>query len=186
MLIVLAVGAGLWWFEIRGSGDAPGVGQEGFGITTLPAGLNSTGREPAAQEGRAAPDFKLQGLNGESLTLSGFRGSFVLINFWASWCSPCRGETPDLQRFFERSKERGLVVLGVNQQEPAATARRFLDEFAVTYPIALDRDGQVSVAYRTPGLPVSVLVDPQGVVRRIYRGRVTEADLAALDREFLK
>ena len=120
---------------------------------------------PAAAVGRAAPAFRLRALDGSLTALTDHRGQYVLLNFWASWCGPCRGETPELQEFFERQSP-GLVVVGVNQQETVETAREFAEAFGVTYPIPLDTDGQVSSAYRvSTGLPVSFLIDPEGVIQ---------------------
>lgn len=187
MLIIVVVGVGLWWFEIRGADGPAGLQPIGLGVVALPANLNPTGRAPAAEEGRAAPNFRLGAAAGETHTLTDFRGSFLLVNFWASWCGPCRGETPALQRLYERMKGRSFVVLGVNQQEDPGTVKRFLDEFGVTYPVVLDRDGEVNAAYRVArGLPVSLLVDPLGIVRRVYVGRIDDKQLADLEREFLQ
>ncbi len=86
---------------------------------------------------------------GEAIQLTDYRGQYVLVNFWASWCDPCRGETPDLQRFFEGHGTSEFTIIGVNQQESTEKAAQFASEFSVTYPIALDRDGSVSNAYRT-------------------------------------
>jgi thiol-disulfide isomerase/thioredoxin len=183
-LIILVVGAGIWWFELRGP-SSEGVQPPGLGVVSLPGSLNPTGRPPSPEPGRAAPDFLLATPAGDVLGLSELRGKYVLVNFWASWCNPCRGETPDLQRLYERQGER-LVVLGVNQQEAAAVAQAFLEEFSVTYPAVLDRDGEVNLAYRVTGLPISVLVDPAGIVVRVYFGRLSEEDLAALEAEYLQ
>ena len=182
VLVVAVVGFGIWFLEIRGDGG--GVEAEaGFGVVALADSLNPTGEAPAAEVGRAAPAFRLRALNGSATELADYRGSYVLLNFWASWCGPCRAETPALQAFFEREAP-GLVVVGVNQQETADTAREFTEQFAVTYPIALDRDGQVSGAYRvSTGLPVSFLIDPEGVIRRVHLGALTEDDLAELAAE---
>lgn len=149
-------------------------------VVVLEDALNPTGEAPAAEAGRAAPAFRLRSLDGSVAELADYRGKYVLLNFWASWCGPCRGETPALQAFFERESP-GLVVVGVNQQEGPDTARAFTEQFAVTYPIVLDRDGQVSGAYRvSTGLPVSFLIDPEGVIRRVHLGALTEDDLAEL------
>jgi len=182
---MLVVGLGIWFFEVRGD-SGPGLSNDGYGIVALPAGTNPTGEAPAAREGRAAPDFRLPTLDGGVVTLDGLRGKYVLINFWASWCGPCRGETPDLQALAERTGGDGLVVVGVNQQEPAEVAGSFAREFGVTYPVALDRDGGVSSGYNVAhGLPVSVLVDPRGVVRAIFVGRIPSATLATFERDQL-
>ncbi len=176
-LIVIVVGAALWFLEFRDNGSSSGGGTPGLGIVALPAQLNPTGKAAAAQEGRAAPNFKLRSPDGADVQLSDYRGDYVLVNFWASWCGPCRGETPDLQALYEGSKPNagnaGLVVLGVNQQEEPATARNFTAEFSVTYPILLDRSGEVSDAYRVGrGLPMSFLLNPDGVIEQIYYGRL--------------
>lgn len=181
-LVVVVVGFGIWFLEIRGDGG--GVEAEaGMGVVALAESLNPTGEAPAAEVGRAAPAFRLRDLDGSAAELTEFRGRYVLLNFWASWCGPCRGETPALQAFFEQQAP-GLVVIGVNQQEEAETARAFAESFGVTYPIALDADGQVSGAYRvTTGLPVSFLIDPDGVIQGIHLGALTDSDLAGLAAE---
>lgn len=181
-LVVAVVGFGIWFLEIRGDGG--GVEAEpGMGVVALAEALNPTGEAPAAEVGRAAPAFRLRSLDGSATELTDYRGRYVLLNFWASWCGPCRGETPALQAFFERESP-GLVVIGVNQQETAETAGAFTDQFAVTYPIALDADGQVSGAYRvSTGLPVSFLIDPDGVIQRVHLGALTDSDLAELAAE---
>ncbi len=179
-LVVAVVGVGIWFLELRGDGGGAEA-EAGLGVVTLEDGLNPTGEAPAAAVGRAAPAFRLRTLEGAVTTLTEQRGRYVLLNFWASWCGPCRGETPALQAFFERTPP-ALVVVGVNQQEEAETARTFAEAFAVTYPIALDTDGQVSSAYRvSTGLPVSFLIDPQGVIERVHLGALTEDDLAELE-----
>ncbi len=182
VLVVAVVGFGIWFLEIRGDGG--GVEAEpGMGVVALADSLNPTGEAPAAEVGRAAPAFRLRSMDGSAAELTDFRGQYVLLNFWASWCGPCRGETPALQAFFERQAP-GLVVVGVNQQETAETAQAFTDQFAVTYPIVLDADGQVSGAYRvSTGLPVSFLVDPDGVIQRVHLGALTDSDLADLAAE---
>ncbi len=181
-LVVAVVGFGIWFLEIRGDGG--GVESEaGMGVVALAESLNPTGEAPAAEVGRAAPAFRLRDLDGSAAELTDFRGRYVLLNFWASWCGPCRGETPALQAFFEE-RSPALVVVGVNQQETADEARAFTEQFDVTYPIVLDADGQVSGAYRvSTGLPVSFLIDPEGVIQRVHLGALTDDDLAELAAE---
>jgi peroxiredoxin len=120
-------------------------------------------------------------LDGTTFDLPDQRGRAVLVNFWASWCGPCRGETPDLQDFHQGPAGGRVVVIGVNQQEQASTARAFADEFQVTYPILLDTAGEVSNAYQFPGLPSTFLIDPTGVVERVYYGRITLEQLTELE-----
>ncbi len=183
-LVILVVGLGLWWFEFRQEPTAGTPTHGGtLGVIPLADELNPTGQPPAAREGRAAPDFRLLALDGDTRALHEFRGQYVLLNFWASWCGPCRGETPDLQDFYSRNLDRNITVIGVNQQEDEPTARKFTAQFGVNYPILLDRDGAVSQAYATGvgGLPVTYLIDPTGVVRRVYIGRITFEQLRDLE-----
>lgn len=178
-LIVAVVALAVWFLELRGGGGGM-AGEDGFGVVALPEALNATGAAPAAAVGRAAPAFRLRAPDGSVVTLTDFRGRHVLLNFWASWCGPCRGETPALRAFHEE-RGAGVTVVGVNQQESRAAAAAFAEEFGVPYPIALDADGRVSAAYRvSTGLPVSFLIDPEGVVRQIHRGALGRAELDAL------
>ena len=184
-LIVIVVGVAIWFFEFRDAGSSGGGGTPGLGIVALAPQLNPTGKAAAAQEGRAAPDFRLRSVDGIDLQLSDLRGDFVLLNFWATWCGPCRDETPDLQALFQTARREtgqgGLIVVGVNQQEEPDTVRAFTTEFGVTYPVVLDRAGEVSDAYRVGrGLPMTFLIDPAGVIERIYYGRITSDALAAI------
>lgn len=174
VLIVLAVGLAVWYFELRGD---PAPGMDGAaGIVALPEELNPTGEPPVAEEGRAAPNFTLETLDGELLTLSDFRGEPVVLNFWASWCGPCRQETPALQQFAEENP--GVRVIGVNQQEQTSDAREFAEEFGVTYPLPLDRTGAVSQGFRVNrGLPVTFFIGADGVIQEIHYSVVTAEDL---------
>jgi peroxiredoxin len=182
-LIILAVGVAIWWFEFRGDGGGSAA-DDGFGVVELQDADNPTDRAPAAEAGRAAPNFHLRDLADGSASLTDYRGEWVLVNFWASWCGPCRSEVPDLQQLIQR-RPNDIVVLGVNQQETRDAAAKFAEEFDVTYPMVLDRSGEVSQAYRAQGLPVSYLVNPEGVIVKAYLGRVTDDDLDALEAEYL-
>jgi thiol-disulfide isomerase/thioredoxin len=184
-LVVVTVGLAVWFFELRGDNGPGGEGDGRFGIVAFSPGANPTDDEPAAQEGRAAPGFVLADLAGAEVSLEAFRGNYVLLNFWATWCPPCRAETPDLQAFHEAHEGRGWMVVGVNQQEEAGRARAFLDPFGVTYPQLLDSDGEVSIGYRVGrGLPVTFLIDPAGVIQKVHIGRLTAGQLEAMRLEF--
>jgi len=113
--------------------------------------------------GALAPDFVLQEPGtGNQVALSDFRGQPVVLNFWATWCVPCRTEMPDLQ---EAHNEDGVVVLAVNWQESETVVQAFLEEFELTFPTVLDRQGTVRQHYGVVGLPATFFIDPEGVLR---------------------
>jgi cytochrome c biogenesis protein CcmG, thiol:disulfide interchange protein DsbE len=118
------------------------------------------------------------GLDGKPHRLKDYRGKQVILNFWASWCAPCRVETPLLQAAYQRLANRGVVVIGVNMREDPTTARRFVDEYGVTYPILLDRDADVAIAYEAFGLPTTFFIDPDGVIQAKEIGVVTQESLS--------
>jgi peroxiredoxin len=125
---------------------------------------------PAPQAGFPAPDFTLTTLDGETVTLSALRGRPVLINFWATWCPPCRAELPAIQSAYDRYADQGLVVLAVDMAEPPQTVAAFAEEFGLRFPIPLDRDGQVAAQYRVRAIPTSFFVDREGVIRSVFIG----------------
>jgi cytochrome c biogenesis protein CcmG/thiol:disulfide interchange protein DsbE len=137
------------------------------------AGAVGDGLETAPRKGFLAPDFTLTTLDGSTVRLSELRGRPVLVNFWASWCGPCRAEMPHIQAAFEAYAADGLVVLGVDQMESSLAVFAFVDEFGLTFPIPLDSDGEVSAAYQVRGLPTSFFVDADGVIRDSFTGPMT-------------
>ena len=127
---------------------------------------------PSPREGFLAPDFTLDTLQGEKVTLSDLRGKIVLINLWATWCPPCRAEMPALEKSYELYKDSGVVILGVNltNQDSEKDVSRFVEEFGLTFPILLDRDGNVSALYQLMGLPTTYFVNREGIIRTVVVG----------------
>jgi peroxiredoxin len=126
---------------------------------------------PSPREGFLAPDFTLDALDGGEVALSKLRGKIVVINFWATWCLPCRAETPALENAFDQYKDSDVMILGVNltNQDSISEVESFVQEFGLTYPILLDRDGSVSNSlYQIRGLPTHVLCQPQGSSARCW------------------
>jgi peroxiredoxin len=126
--------------------------------------IGGCGASSTAGPGGSAPahGFSLTGLDGKTHRLADYRGQVVLINFWATWCIPCRAEMPDLEHEYRVHRGQGLVVLGIDWREDAATARAFTDEIGVTYPVLLDRSGSAHDAYEVGALPETFYVDRQG------------------------
>ncbi len=131
------------------------------------------GRPEAAalpRKGYAAPDFTLQTLDGRSMTLSDLRGRAVLINFWATWCPPCRLEMPAIQQVHNQYRDQGFEILAVNLQEQNAQVSAFAEEMDLTFPILFDRDGSVTNTYLVRSLPTTFFVDRSGVIQEIIVG----------------
>jgi peroxiredoxin len=117
-----------------------------------------------------APDFTLENLTGGNMRLEEYRGQVVLINFWASWCGPCRQEMPILDRLHHRYEDTGFAVLGINVEGESAPAQEIVDRTNVTFPILIDDGQKVSELYNLEAMPSTVVVDRDGVVRYIHRG----------------
>jgi thiol-disulfide isomerase/thioredoxin len=133
------------------------------------------GSGPAMLAGAPAVSYPAQRLDGTADALDRYRGKVVLVNLWATWCGPCRSETPALERLYEEEKSRGLIVLGIDQGESAAAASAFAREMHLTYPILLDEHQRYGAAYSAIGLPTTVVVDRKG---RIVVGHDGEWALA--------
>lgn len=130
------------------------------------------GRRP--EVGEPAPDFALEDTDGAVHTLSDYRGEAVWINFWATWCGPCRRELPDIQLLADEFEDQGLVVLTVNEEQSAGEAEGFWEELDLDLPILLDSDGDVGTQYRLRGLPNNFFIDRDGIVRGFDLGFLTE------------
>jgi len=122
----------------------------------------------------AAPDFTLDDMDGESHSLSGYRGKVVMVNFWATWCPPCRRELPSMEALYQAFRDKPFTVLAINQWESPDHVFAYMGQLEVFpgFPILFDRDSEVSQAYGIKGLPTTVLIDRRGrVVYRAVGGR---------------
>ncbi len=120
--------------------------------------------------GQAAPDFALKSASGENLRLSEYRGDVVMINFWATWCGPCRQEMPLLDQLHSRYSRVGFQLLGVNIDDDSRRALDMVAELGVTFPILFDAEKRVSQLYQVAAMPVTILVDREGTVRHVHHG----------------
>jgi DsbE subfamily thiol:disulfide oxidoreductase len=111
----------------------------------------------------AAPQFTLPNLKGGKVGLKDFRGKLLMLNFWASWCIPCREEMPAMERLYQRHKDQGFVILGVNVKDNKKSALSFVRELNITFPIGFDPNGEVGLLYGAWGLPTTYLIDAKGI-----------------------
>jgi thiol-disulfide isomerase/thioredoxin len=132
--------------------------------------------------GQPAPAFTLPLRGGAPLAIDKLRGQVVLVNFWASWCGPCREEFPLLDQMYKKYKALGFTMLGVNVEPDSKDAEGFIAKTPVTFPIVFDKDSAVSKLYRIEGMPSSVLIDRQGVLRWVHRGYKAGDENEYLDR----
>ena len=171
--VIAAIAVAIWWLEYRpGTEEAalsPISGEE-YGPAELPASLLPPGTDPGVGEGEPAPEFLLPRLDGGDLRLSDYRGQPVVLNFWATWCAPCRKEIPQLVAAHEQFAEQGLAVVAVNLQEGGSIVQRFADDFGMDFPIAIDTSGAVADDYRLLGLPTTYFIDREGVIRSVFFG----------------
>lgn len=158
-------------------------------ISRVPADQSQVQLSAVAKEGFAAPGFTLDLLGGGKVTLADLRGKVVLVNFWTSWCPPCRLEMPAIEKTYRSYKDLGFVVIGVNltAQDSEKDAANFIEEIGVTFPIALDRNNAVGNLYLVTALPTSYFIDRKGVIRSvIVGGPMSEAVIQSKVEELLR
>jgi cytochrome c biogenesis protein CcmG, thiol:disulfide interchange protein DsbE len=163
-----------------------GIGMGGIvllvGVVAVAAvfGLALIDRNAGQPTSGPAPDFTLTTLDGQDVRLSDLRGQVVVINFWASWCVPCRDEAPALQAVWERYRDRGVVLLGVAWTDTERNARAFIDEFSQNYPNGLDLGTRIGELYGITGVPETFVIDQQGQVVGFYPIALQQDQLAAV------
>jgi cytochrome c biogenesis protein CcmG/thiol:disulfide interchange protein DsbE len=125
----------------------------------------------------AAPQLELTSLDGAQVSLEDLRGSVVLVNLWATWCPPCLQEMPTLNAFYEKYKDDGFVLIGVNQEESRDIVTPFVEDFGLSFPIWLDEKPLAQVAFKTVNLPSSYVIDRDGRIRLMWIGGISEKNL---------
>lgn len=167
LLVILLTGVVAW--QMRGAAEE----------TSSPslAEARPLDGEGAPLVGQIAPDFEIVYPDGSRQRLSDLRGRPVLINFWATWCGPCRVEMPEIERAYLQYQDQSLVVLAVNLQESPAQVQAFVEELAITFPVVLDPQGDLADRYQIRSLPSSLFIGRDGVVAVRWIGLLTPEQL---------
>lgn len=176
LAVVVIAALAIGWAAVRGGGSRAVLG---------------TAERPAVAVAvhEPAPDFELPivGHQGSTIALSSLTGQVIVLNFWASWCHPCRDEAPDLRSAWERSRgQQRVVFLGVNEMDDEGGAQAFQREFHMTYPSVFDPSASLAADYGFFGLPVTYVIDAEGVMRYRFTGSVTESALVDAVRSVLR
>lgn len=142
-------------------------------------GLFGGFKKPIEWQGRMAPDFEIEFINGEAFNLSEQVGRRVIIlNFFATWCGPCKAEMPELNKYFDTHQREPFLLVGIDADESVETVRKFIDRYKVRFPVGIDRNGRIQKAYGVRSYPTTVLIGVDGRVRLYQIGQIANADIA--------
>jgi len=141
-------------------------------ISRDPSATTTNGHITAAQQDFMAPEFSLQTLDGKTVTLSDLRGQAILVNFWATWCPPCKAEMPAMQKIYDDYKDQNFTILAINMthQDEVGNIPDFLNRYGLSFPVLLEESGQVAKTYQVRSLPTSFFIDPDGIIQDIVIG----------------
>lgn len=169
LAVLTALALGIW---LGGRGTQGGV-------------VTAAGRPLTVERDQLAPLFRLTTLDGVAMDLADTQGDVVLVNFWATWCPPCRAEMPVIEAAYQAHKDKGFRVLALDVREAQDEVAAYAQELGLSFPILLDQSGDVALAYRVQNLPRSFLIDRQGRVVRIHPGELTPETLERYLQELL-
>lgn len=160
-VIIAMFGWAIYSFVAKDDGNATESAQDDIGVIGL-------------EKGNFAPDFELESIDGDPIKLSDLRGQPVFVNFWATWCPPCRAEMPDMQKIHEEYDD--VTILAVNEVDTESSPRnveKFIEEFGITFPIPSDSGLNVGTRYRATSLPTTYLINPDGTIHNVAVGPLT-------------
>lgn len=134
-------------------------------------------KQDRVKEGSIAPNFVLQSVDGERIELKDLKGKGIFLNFWGTWCGPCKQEFPYMANQYQVFKDRGVEIVAVNVGESNIAVKNFMDAYGVNFPVAMDKDRQVTEAYDITPLPTTFLINPEGKVIKVIKGTMTERNV---------
>jgi peroxiredoxin len=135
------------------------------------------------QEGKLAPDFELTTLEGKTANLSDYKGKKVILNFWATWCPPCKAEMPHMQNFYENNKDNGIEVLTVNltnMEKSKSDIEKFVKDYSLSFAVLLDEEGTIGMQYQAFTIPTSYIIDSNGIISKKIVGPMDEDMMISL------
>lgn len=174
-LVLFGIGLSLIVGSIYFIANGGNQAESRLGVIVL--STDSTEITTAPNVGSRAPTFSIENVGGNNIGLEDFQGQVVLLNFWATWCVPCQIEMPFILDAYESAEAGEFTVLAVNDRESKQAVMGFANQFKLSFPLLLDKDGEVQRQYRVPGLPTSVFIDKDGIIQAIHIGILTEDQL---------
>ncbi|MGE6629484.1 thiol-disulfide oxidoreductase ResA [Bacillus sp. NPDC077027] len=134
-------------------------------------------KQDRVKEGSIAPNFVLQSVKGDRIELNDLKGKGIFLNFWGTWCGPCKQEFPYMANQYKQFKDLGVEIVAVNVGESNIAVKNFMDAYGVNFPVAMDKDRQVTEAYDITPLPTTFLINPEGKVIKVIKGTMTESNI---------
>lgn len=185
-ILLLVIGIVIVNFIKTKESDDAIIMEENTKATTNISEIDEPTEEPKIKEGYPAVDFNLTALAGGAVKLSDYRGKKVILNFWATWCPPCKAEMPHMQNFYEKNKDKGVEILAVNltdSENGYDKIEQFVEDYGLTFPIPLDKNGELGALYRAFTIPTTYFIDSNGIIAKKIIGPMDEGMMENLINE---
>lgn len=185
-ILLLVIGIVIVNFIKTKESDDAIIMEENTKATTNISEIEEPKEEPKIKEGYPAVDFNLTALAGGAVKLSDYRGKKVILNFWATWCPPCKAEMPHMQNFYEKNKDKGVEILAVNltdSENGYDKIEQFVEDYGLTFPIPLDKNGELGALYRAFTIPTTYFIDSNGIIAKKIIGPMDEGMMENLINE---
>lgn len=173
LAIIALIGLVIWGMYDVGGNKSKGPEPNPSSAETSSKAIQGQQITVGLEKGNLAPDFELQSVEGKSMKLSSFRGKKVILNFWASWCPPCRLEMPEMEKFYTENQNKNIEILSVNltkAEKSQSDVTKFMETDGITFPVLLDENGSTAQLYNISSIPASFVIDTHGVIQQTVVG----------------